>query len=80
MRLSEPAILLIWRQQFTACFRTLGAHEAEMISELLAGMRFTELCARLVRDLGETAGAQTAGAWLGRWVADGILIEASTPG
>ena len=80
IRLPEPAILLIWRQQFTSCFRTLALREAEIVRELFAGMRFTELCARLVQVLGETPGAQTAGAWLGRWVADGLLIDLSTPG
>lgn len=75
MPLSEPQSVLIWRQQFTSCFRTLVPQEAEIIRELFAGMRFTELCARLVQVLGESQGVQTAGAWLGRWVGDGLLLD-----
>ena len=74
MRLSEPQSLLIWRQQYTSCFRTLVPQEAELVRELFAGMRFTELCTRLVQVLGEAQGVKTAGAWLGRWVGDGLLL------
>lgn len=71
--LPEAAKVLIWRQDHVACFRTLDPLEAEIADRLLGGMRFEDLCSRLVLAQGEADGVQTAGMWLGRWVADGML-------
>ena len=72
--LPEPATVIIWRQDETACFRTLDPLEAELAPALLDAMAFADLCARLISQLGEAEGVQTAGALLGRWVAEGLLV------
>lgn len=71
---AKPVTLLVWRQGEVACFRSLDPLEAEMAVRLADGMAFAELCAHLVSLLGEADGVQTAGAWLGRWAAEGLLV------
>ncbi|WP_226018082.1 putative DNA-binding domain-containing protein [Novosphingobium sp. FKTRR1] len=71
--LAEPVRVLVWRQEDIACFRALDPQEAEVAPTLLGGATFTAICARLVDAHGEAQGVQLAGAWLGRWVADGAL-------
>ena len=70
---AQSADILIWRQEHVACFRSLAPEEAEIVALLIDGITFAEICGRLVLARGEGAGVQTAGQWLGRWVADGLL-------
>lgn len=69
----QVTTVLIWRQAHIACFRTLDALESEFAHRLLDGMRFDALCRELACALGEAEGVRTAGNWLGRWVADGLV-------
>lgn len=71
--LAEPVAVLVWRQQHISCFRALDRLEAALVREIFGGLRFAALCDRLVAELGERDGVATAGAWLGRWTADGLL-------
>lgn len=73
--LAEPATVLVWRQQHVACFRSLDGLEAVFAQEILSGMRFAQLCERLVAKCGADQGVATAGAWLGRWTADRALAD-----
>lgn len=77
--LDPPGSLALWRQEFSPCFRTLDAGEAEALERIAAGQSFGELCARLVQRHGEAEGTAMAGAWLGQWLRDG-LIAAIRPG
>ena len=71
--LSEPATLLVWRQAHVSCFRMLDPPEAAVIATLAQPRAFAAIC----QDLGDTRSgeeaAALAGAWLGRWVVDGMV-------
>lgn len=66
--------VLVWRHQETSCFRALDTLEAECAPLLFGGIGFADLCSRLVVALGQEKGIQTAGLWLGRWAADGLVV------
>ena len=72
---AQSETILVWRQEHVACFRSLDPDEAEVATLLIDGIPFAEICKRLVLAHGEGAGIQTAGQWLGRWVADGLLHQ-----
>lgn len=76
----QPATILIWRQQYVSCFRTLEPDEAEAAGRLLDGVGFAELCGRLALAHGEADAVQMAGRWLGRWVADGLIDRDAVAG
>jgi hypothetical protein len=73
-RLPERAALMVWRKDFTPRFRTVDMVERSAIAQMLAGDSFATLCAALVERSGETAGVARAGALLGQWVADGLIV------
>ncbi|MBK6298936.1 MAG: putative DNA-binding domain-containing protein [Sphingomonadales bacterium] len=73
--LTTPATLLLWRAGHMSCFRSLDRIEYELISDMFSGLTFTDVCGRLVSALGEAEGLMTAGKWLARWAADGVLIK-----
>lgn len=72
--LPEPAVMLIWRQDFTPCFRTIDRVEHAAISQAVAGVGFAELCTTLVEARGEAEGLALAGQMLGQWFADGLIL------
>ncbi|MBU3077858.1 HvfC/BufC N-terminal domain-containing protein [Sphingomonas quercus] len=74
-RLPQAASIAIWRQGFTPLFRTLEAEEGEALALIRAGHGFGALCAALVERLGEEHGPARAGAFLGRWLGDGLIVD-----
>lgn len=72
--LSEPALVIVWRRDFTSCYRTAEPGEALAIGLVAQGATFGTLCAGLIELFGEEQGVATAGGLLGRWIADGLLI------
>jgi hypothetical protein len=70
--LPEPAAMLVWRQDFTPCFRTIEAIECDAL-QMAADTGFADLCAMLVAARGEEAGVMLAGAMLGQWFTDGMV-------
>lgn len=74
--LSEPATMLVWRQGFTPCFRTIEMVETEALAHALAGVSFSAMCAKLVETLGEEVGTAEAGTLLGQWIGDGLIVAA----
>lgn len=76
--LGEAGAMLVWRQDLTPCFRTIEAVERRALEAIQAGCSFGTLCAELVAAAGE-AGVQQAGALLGQWLRDGLIIAASRP-
>lgn len=76
--LSESTLLLVWRREFTSCYRT--AEQGEDLALDLAGRgeTFGRICARLIDVHGEEEGIALAGALLGRWLADGLLVGVRT--
>lgn len=75
--LPEPAALLVWRQGFTPCFRTIDAVEERAIALCMGGATFGALCGSMIEALGETEGVARAAALLGQWIADDLIISIS---
>lgn len=72
--LDEPQTLLVWRASLRPQFRLLDAAEARALAELSRGVGFGAICEAVVATLGPP-GVETAGKYLGRWLADGLLQE-----
>jgi uncharacterized protein (UPF0276 family) len=75
--LPQPATTIVWRQDFTPCFRTIETIEHEAIMTMAAGASFATLCATLVDAHGEAEGLSLAGTMLGQWFADGLVCHAN---
>ncbi len=73
-RLPWPAMMLVWRKHHVSCFRTAEAGEAKAIALAQAGASFAAICAALIEELGEDEGVASAGALLGRWIGDGLIV------
>jgi hypothetical protein len=71
--LSEPARLIVWRQDFTCCFQVLDADEAGLLPRLAGGLSFGTMCESLVSRHGTDEGIQLAGQALARWTNAGLL-------
>ena len=75
--LPEPVALLVWRQDFTPCFRTIDAVEKRAIALCMGGGQFDALCASMIEAFGETEGIARAAALLRQWISDGLIIGTS---
>ena len=74
---SEPAHLLIWRQDVTPMFRELPAEEAMMWDEAANGIPFGVLCEMLATyDDPDNAAGRGAG-YLHGWITAGLLTDVS---
>jgi hypothetical protein len=71
--LPAPGAMLVWRQDFTPCFRTIEAIEQEALELVTAGKTFGAVCSALVAKLGPDAGVQQAGTMLGQWLHNGLV-------
>lgn len=77
--IAAPVTLLVWRKAERPSFRSLAGDEATALAELRAGVSFTDLSARVIDALGEAAAMESLAAWLGQWLADGVLMLAAQP-
>lgn len=73
--LAEPASLIVWRNGFVPCFRTVDAAEALALAQIAGGVAFAGICALLVDRCGPEVGIRLAGASLGRWIGDGLIAS-----
>lgn len=73
--LPEPGAILVWREAEAPRFRVIDQIEREALVRARAGVPFPDLCAALAETLGEEAGVARAGAMLGRWLADGLIVS-----
>jgi len=73
-RLPEPATMIVWRKDLVSCFRTAEAGEGRALDLARRGTSFGALCAVLIEELGEEQGVAAAGALLGRWIGDGLIV------
>jgi hypothetical protein len=69
-----PGAVVVWRPELAPHFRRLDTRELEAILKARAGAPFGALCAGIVADLGEHEGIALAGSYLGRWLADGLIV------
>jgi len=73
----ELVAIIVWRQEFVSCFRLVDRHEGMAIRALGDRSSFGALCASLVEELGEQEGTERAGAMLGQWLREGLIIAVS---
>lgn len=73
---AEPVTLLVWRHHQQTSFRSLSRGEADALSLLAARASFMALSAQVIERVGEAAAMEELAAWLGQWLADGVLILA----
>src|SRR4029077_9319177 len=71
--LDAPAMIAIWRKDYSPTFRTLDAVEAVARFMLMDGISFAEICAGIVYEVGEGDGLEVAGNLLGRWISEGMI-------
>jgi putative DNA-binding protein len=71
--LDVPAVIAVWRKDYSPTFRTLDPVEAGAMFMLTDGRTFGEICAAIVHEVGEVDGPQVAGNLLGRWIAEGMI-------
>jgi hypothetical protein len=66
---------MVWREHFTARFRTIEPAELQALLLARSGLPFAALCEVLVTGSGEETGIALAGACLGQWLADGLICR-----
>lgn len=73
--LGQPRTVLVWREGLRPQCRLLGEVEARSLTRIRDGASFGELCEHLVTELGSEEGIERAGALLGQWLSDGLLVR-----
>jgi hypothetical protein len=76
--LAEPSGLIVWRQGYVSCLRTVDALEHEALVQVQANGSFAALCDALVERLGEDEGVARAGALLAHWIGSELVTGART--
>ena len=71
--LDAPAVIAIWRKDYSPTFRTLEPMEAQAILMVADGRAFGEICRVVTNEVGEIEGTQVAGNLLGRWISEGMV-------
>jgi hypothetical protein len=74
--LAEPSGLVVWRQGYVSCLRTVDAFEHQALLQMQANGSFGALCETLVERLGEEAGVASAGALLANWIGSELVTGA----
>jgi len=72
--LDSPASLLVWREGIKPVFRTATAPEGRCLEQVGQGVSFGDLCASLAQTRLEEEAAAEAGAMLGLWLQDGLIV------
>lgn len=73
--LAEPMCLQVWREGLNPVFRPVDLVAGRALDLALGGASFGDVCAALVEALGEEAGVARAGALLGEWIGDGLVVS-----
>lgn len=73
--LSETVAWLLWRQELTTRWRSLGADEAWMLDAAREGKSFGALCEGLCRWHAPEAVAMQAASYLKLWLTDGLITS-----
>ena len=77
--LPTSGIMLVWRKDFTPCFRTIETIEQGALDLVGSGSSFTALCMDLIEQLGSEAGIAQAGALLAEWIGQGLVLAINQP-
>ena len=73
---AAPVPLLVWRSGQQPSFRSLSEAEVDALARFETGASFTDLSAHVIATMGEAGAMEELAAWLGRWLADGVLVLA----
>jgi hypothetical protein len=73
-RVTNSISVLIWRKDEVAVHRRIHQPEEAALSTLSLGARFEDLCERAATEVGVSEAPARAADWLGRWVANGLLV------
>ena len=71
--LDAPAVIAIWRREYSPTFRTLDPMESQAMPMVSEGRTFGEICRGIIDQVGEAEGTQVAGNLLGRWISEGMV-------
>lgn len=74
---AAPVPWLLWRQELTSYFRSLGATEASALDAARSGWPFGELCELLCSELGDEQAPLEAATLLRGWIAAGLIVSAA---
>lgn len=72
--LPEARAVLVWRHQFQVYCRKIDPSEQRAFLLARSGKCFADLCRALIGEHGQVDGTELAGAYLGRWLADGLIV------
>ncbi|MEO6952989.1 MAG: DNA-binding domain-containing protein [Polyangia bacterium] len=72
---ATPTTLLVWRDPPQVFHRVVGAKEAELLQMVQRGTTLGLLCDALATDEPDENTAQEAFAFVGRWLADHLLVD-----
>lgn len=70
-----PVSWLVWRRDFTACFRSLSEPEAWALRAVQTGANFSTLCEGMCEWLEAEQAAPHAAGFLRQWVDDEVIAE-----
>jgi hypothetical protein len=70
-----PHIIAIWRTGFNPHFRDIDRPEASAMIAIAEGADFGDICQELLHAGKDESIRATAGAWLGRWIGDGMIAR-----
>lgn len=73
--LEEPVSVLVWREGVKPRFRQLGREEQLALEMMVGGGTFGALSDSLVGTYGAAGAVDRAGAMLGRWIRDGLILS-----
>lgn len=77
--LDRAVSVLVWRDGLQPRFRSLPEEEAIALAMIGEGASFTGLSAAIIDSLGEASAMEMLAAWLGQWLADGVLVTGDQP-
>jgi hypothetical protein len=72
---SEAVPWLLWREELTTYFRSLGRTEAAALDAARSGWPFGELCELLCEEVGAEAAAAQAATLLRGWIGAGLIVS-----
>ena len=75
LALERPAMLAVWREGLSPVFRLLDPAMATLLAHMQTGTPYGEACAMLADQVGEEEAARAAGAALGQWINDGLVVS-----
>jgi hypothetical protein len=74
---AAPVPWMLWRQELTSYFRSLGATEASVLDAARSGWPFGELCELLCGEVGDVQAPLEAATLLRGWIASGLIVSAA---